>query len=399
MKRFYDGMKSLGAPSLKPGLSRERCSRVRFSGARCERCLAGCPTDSIRITYPALTIDDTCSGCGFCVALCPNEVFSFPGESPMRLTTDDEKPGPLYCSGLLAAGPMAAAVLPPSVVPCLGSVSTAFVLARVLRDGQPVEVVTGSCGECPMRAGERGYRLREREMESLFDYLGIGFSPARVSPGSAAERQEVSRQCAAFQAGVEASKALSRRAFLRHLGASAVTGRSQPERNDARPGDVGPGHRGPFGERRSLVEIFRRYGGSVAGRRDAVPGFTEIRVDEHCTGCGACTGVCPTGALSVDEGPAAVQLKWTPAHCSHCNLCFDVCSRKALHWLPCLDAARIAREIASTIKVFQRHLCEECGNIFLSSGSGACCSACSKTENLREALSMMIYGEERRTAS
>ena len=394
-------MKSLDAPSLKPTVYQERCSMVRFSGAHCDRCLAGCPTDSIRITYPALTIDDTCSGCGFCAALCPNEVFSFPGESPMRFTNDEEKPDPLYCSGLLVTGPMPAGVLPPSVIPCLGSISTAFILARVLLDEKPLEVVTGSCDECPMKAGENGYRQREGGIQSLFDYLRIGFSPARVSTGSAAERRDVSRQYEVFRVGVEESKALSRRDFFRHLRGSVATHRPQPARNnanDARTSDVESRHRRPTEESRSLVEIFRKYAGGVTGEKGAVPGFTEIQVDEKCSGCGSCTSLCPTGALTFDEGPAAVQLEWTAAHCSHCNLCFDVCARKALHVSPCLDAGRIAGETTSIIKVFQRHLCQECGNSFLSSGSAACCSDCSKAENLMEALSMMIYGEERRAA-
>jgi ferredoxin/coenzyme F420-reducing hydrogenase delta subunit len=317
----------------------------------------------------------------------------------VKFSNNEENPGPLYCSGLLGTGPVPARVLPPYVVPCLGSISAALVLARVLRDEQPPEVITGSCEECPMRRGEKGYRQRERGIQSLFDYLGIGFSPVRVSRGSAGERQDLSRQHGVFEAGVKASKALSRRAFLGHLRDSAVTYRPQPARKDARPGGVESGHGGPTEETRSLVEILRRYAGGVAGEKGAVPGFTEIRVDESCTGCGACAGLCPTGALLVDEGPAAVQLKWTPAHCSHCNLCFDVCSRKALHLAPCLDAGRIAGKTTSTIKVFQRHLCQACGNSFLSSGSGVCCSDCSKTENLMRALSVMIYGEERRTAS
>ncbi len=399
MKKFYDGTKSFDAPSLKPTVCQERCSQVRFSRAQCDRCVAGCPTDSIRITYPFLEIDDTCSGCGFCVAVCPNEVFSFRREGATRFANDEEKRSPLYCSGLLATGRAPARILPPSVIPCLGSISTAFILARVLRDEKPIEAVTGLCEECPMRLGEKGYRQREREIQSLFDYLGIGFSPVIVSTASAAEREEALKQYDIFRASQEESKALSRRDFFKHLRDSAATRRSQPAGNAAPSKDIESEHRGPTKEKRALAELFRRCAGRVTGEKGAVPGFFEIEVDENCTGCGACASLCPTGALTLDEGPAAAQLQWTPAHCSNCNLCFDVCARKALHVLPCLDADRIANETTSTIKAFQRHVCQECGNRFLSSGPKARCGDCSKTENLMDALSMMIYGEERRTAS
>ncbi|HME42052.1 MAG TPA: 4Fe-4S dicluster domain-containing protein [Syntrophorhabdales bacterium] len=392
-------MKSPDAPSSKPTVRQERCSKVRFSSAQCDRCVAGCPTDSIRIIYPDLAIDDTCSGCGFCVALCPNEVFSFPGESPIRFANDEEKPGPLYCSGLFATGRAPARILPPSVIPCLGSISTAFILARVLQDSKPLQVVTGSCETCLMKVGKNSYRQREREIQSLFDYLGIGFSPVIVSTASAAEREEASKQYEIFRASQEESKALSRRDFFKHLRGSAATRRSRPAGNAARSGDIESEQRGPTKEKRTLVALFRRYAGRVAGENGAVPAFIEVEADENCSGCGACASLCPTGALRLDEGPSTVRLQWTPAYCSNCNLCFDVCARKALHWLPCLDAGRIANESTSTLKAFQRHLCQECGNRFLSSGPKARCGDCSKTENLMDALSMMIYGEERRTAS
>lgn len=392
-------MKFLDASSLKPIVYQERCSKVRFSSAQCDRCVAGCPTDSIRIIYPNLAIDDTCSGCGFCVALCPNEVFSFRGEGATRFTSDEEKPSPLYCSGLLATGAMSARVLPPFIIRCVGSISTAFILARVLRGSKPLHVVTGSCDACPMKGGENSYRQREREIQSLFDYLGIGFSPVIVSTASAAEREEASKQYEIFQASLEESKALSRRDFFKHLRGSAATRRSQPARPAVRSRDIESEHRSPTKENQALVELFRRYAGRVIGEKGAVPGFFEVEVDENCSGCGACASLCPTGALTLDERPATAQLQWTPAHCSNCNLCFDVCARKALHVLPCLDGDRIANETTSTIRVFQRHVCPECGNRFLSSGPKACCGDCSKTENLMHALSMMIYGEERRTAS
>lgn len=250
-----------------------------------------------------------------------------------------------------------------------------------------------------MKAGEKSYRQREGEIRFLFDYLGIGFSPVRVSTGSADDRQVVSRQYQVFKTRVEQSKPFSRRDFFKHLRDSVVIHSPQPSRDNARTSDTEPTHQGPTTETRSLVELFRRYAGGVNGQRGPVPLFTEIEADENCNGCGACARLCPFAALTLDGGPTEVQLRWTPALCSLCDLCIDACVRKALHRVPCLDAGRIAAEATSTIKVFQRHLCQTCGSSFLSSGSDVCCSDCFKTENLMDELSMMIYGEARRTTS
>jgi NAD-dependent dihydropyrimidine dehydrogenase PreA subunit/coenzyme F420-reducing hydrogenase delta subunit len=203
-------MKLLDLQYSKPAIHPERCSKVRFSQARCDRCLSICPTHAIQVGYPILEIDDTCSGCGFCVAACPNEVFAFPVDTP-GFMKNGERPGTIYCSGLLGQGPSPARVLPSFIVPCLGSIPSSLVLTWVLQEEKPLEVITGTCGDCSMKAGEKQYRQRESEIQSLFDYLGIGFSPVRVSVGSAAEREEASRQREAFRAGVEESKAFSDR--------------------------------------------------------------------------------------------------------------------------------------------------------------------------------------------
>ncbi|MDX2480656.1 MAG: 4Fe-4S binding protein [Desulfuromusa sp.] len=43
-----------------------------------------------------------------------------------------------------------------------------------------------------------------------------------------------------------------------------------------------------------------------------------------CSGCGACVGVCPTGALAIDifksHKPVINESK-----CTDCGLCYDVC--------------------------------------------------------------------------
>jgi ferredoxin len=390
-------MKSIGVSLSKPTVCQERCPGVLFSGAHCARCLAGCPTGSIHLTYPSLTIDDTCSGCGFCVALCPNDVFALPVGH--RASVDEsEKPDLLYCSGLLPTGSMPAGPLPASIVPCLGSIAASFILDRALRKEKPLKVVTGTCRDCSLRAGEGSYRLLDREISSLFNYLHIGFPPVSVSAASSGERQRASAEYNAFQTSLEEKKPLSRRDFFKHLRESTVPHRRQPGKNLVGPGGEGSGSRGPTEFSRLRVEVFQRYAGGLAEQREAVPGFIEVSVDEACSGCGACANLCPTGALMIDDGPESARLLWTPAYCSLCNLCFDVCARKALHREPCLNGGKIAGETASVIKEIYRYLCPECGKSALSTGPASLCSECTGARSFMNAVSAMIYGEERGAA-
>jgi ferredoxin len=53
------------------------------------------------------------------------------------------------------------------------------------------------------------------------------------------------------------------------------------------------------------------------------------RDDEKCFQCGACTGICPTGALSIRRPEMAVLFE--PGKCTGCGLCVPVCPVRAMH--------------------------------------------------------------------
>ncbi len=52
------------------------------------------------------------------------------------------------------------------------------------------------------------------------------------------------------------------------------------------------------------------------------------RDDEKCFQCGACTGICPTTALSVSRPDMAVL--FDPDKCTGCGLCVPVCPVRAM---------------------------------------------------------------------
>ncbi|MEW6427188.1 MAG: NIL domain-containing protein [Thermodesulfobacteriota bacterium] len=52
------------------------------------------------------------------------------------------------------------------------------------------------------------------------------------------------------------------------------------------------------------------------------------RDDERCFQCGACTGICPTGALDLHRPDMAVL--FDPGKCTGCGLCVNVCPVRAM---------------------------------------------------------------------
>jgi ferredoxin len=56
------------------------------------------------------------------------------------------------------------------------------------------------------------------------------------------------------------------------------------------------------------------------------------RDDTKCTHCGACTAVCPTGALAVKRPEMMVEFNQT--RCSVCELCVTACPPRAMQTRP-----------------------------------------------------------------
>ncbi|MEN8136626.1 MAG: NIL domain-containing protein [Thermodesulfobacteriota bacterium] len=80
------------------------------------------------------------------------------------------------------------------------------------------------------------------------------------------------------------------------------------------------------------VEDGLRYLKSVGVKVEKVAASIR-RDDEKCFQCGACTGICPTGALSINQPDMAVPFE--PEKCSGCGLCVAVCPVRAM--IVCLE--------------------------------------------------------------
>ena len=56
------------------------------------------------------------------------------------------------------------------------------------------------------------------------------------------------------------------------------------------------------------------------------------RIEKKCTHCGACTAVCPTGALSIER--PAMEVVFDQQRCSICELCVSACPPRAMEVRP-----------------------------------------------------------------
>jgi L-aspartate semialdehyde sulfurtransferase ferredoxin len=56
------------------------------------------------------------------------------------------------------------------------------------------------------------------------------------------------------------------------------------------------------------------------------------RIEKKCTHCGACTAVCPTGALSIQR--PEMMVLFDQQQCSICELCVSACPPRAMEVRP-----------------------------------------------------------------
>ena len=60
------------------------------------------------------------------------------------------------------------------------------------------------------------------------------------------------------------------------------------------------------------------------------------RIQDRCTHCGACTAVCPTGALAVERPEMTVV--FDQKKCSVCEMCVPTCPTRAMEVRPTRNA-------------------------------------------------------------
>jgi len=311
---------AIGPVTYNPVASVDRWTCV--GTARCGLCVPACPENAIRTSAPFPSVSsEACIACGACVTACPVGAVALPGANlgqfEARLAsllswpwTDGSRPGLLFaCRGATTAlrgrseeGAPTQADWLPVMVPCLSMVTPGWILGA-LAAGAPAVAMLG-CGE---RCGvERGERTRAR-VDHCRDVLGA-------------------------LAGRDSGSSLR---FLTADGDDPTGALDELLGEPLTAGEVaGPLH---LAEPTATADALAWLAECRIGRRDdvSVPGpasplgVLDIR-EEGCTLCGICAGVCPTSALSFDQGAETATLSFQGSKCLACRHCVDVCPEHVL---------------------------------------------------------------------
>lgn len=370
-------------------LRQEACLAVRSSPAACSRCAVACPAGVLAVGERGFSLADGCLGCGRCIASCPSGALSARGYQISDRLPEGNRELAVECwkvpPRLLAEGAHA--------VPCLGGLSAASLLERVLAAGEGRAVVLvdrGWCASC--RAGGSARPPVAAQLEFARRAL-IHFGwPQRSLPEIRHDPLPASLMPEEIPVPAE-REAIGRRAFFRLLAGKAadvVIERTAPPPKTMPRSLIRRGER-LFPERIRMIAVLE----SLAALRGVpLPAglFPAVSISKTCANHGVCAGVCPTGALSGYEDEDAAGIRFEPWLCEGCGLCARSCPEGALELdlAPSGDGALDGRR---ELTRFPWRECPSCHGRFPTNDEGFC-PRCKKSRSLAADLFGTMFAEK-----
>jgi ferredoxin len=331
LKLLDAGLKAFDA-SL-PEVVSPLCLATRYRGSSCRLCLDVCPTAAITPVKWLAVEPQRCTSCGACAAVCKTGALSYVARhgglrKRLRgLAAEGARTVVLACRQTGADAP-ATIAQKRIVVPCLGGLAVADLIAAAAFGLVTIELLSGDCAACADAVAGAAVEPTQAAVAEILLALGADVACTRRSvPGGeahvAAEAPAMSR-AGLFsyvaqglrRTAVEGIASDKRGVAELHRQAPPPVTRGWLRRDLARLANAAPAV-----SRRSAREA-RSGAESLLAR---LP-LGAVAVSAACDGCGLCVRYCPHGSLALQQGRLVVDCET----CSGCGLCAEVCPPAAL---------------------------------------------------------------------
>jgi len=359
-----------------------RCLAAQSPRSTCRRCQDVCPAHAIRLGEQEVRLDEeTCLGCGLCLAACPTGVFAFPGLSwPALLVRLAGKADEGHLTIRCAYATSPAHV----TLPCLSLLNSDALLTLAARGVRHLTLRAPACATCPIGADaliEEHLAHAQKRWQGEF-HVARESSPERESADLLAVLKDMASPL---------ENPVDRRGFIRLLGArigsaasdqlAAVLLREQ-DSPEERPREVPP-------TRSALLEAL--------GESQDVVSFPHYLIDPACDDCqdaeALCVLFCPTDALRREPTGDGVRFLLRPERCLDCGQCAAVCPKEAIRRGD-LEAGRGEK----TLRAFQTAQCRRCGQETPLAVDGLC-PTCQRRSHLEEMLGQWLIESKARPAA
>lgn len=308
MVSFASLINIISEQSYTAALIPQRCLRKRLNTNSCTLCLDSCSTGALRLNGREIVLDESCcTGCMVCVTVCPQDGLVSECDPLELFDALQDK------SNVLVSCYRQKQLHPQEItVPCLGIFSKPMLAAIGLGDCNSVTFNLAGCSECSNSYASKVFSENYNEVTgALSDILVADLVIA--DNYEQIEKPKVDRR--SYLANVHKSFAKASKKSI-----TTDTNNSEPQAKSSR--------RVPYN-----TELVRNLVLSVEAD-SKVPLMSlfchNLSVDDNCTPCPLCKGICPTGALYTKRTEKATELFFSRLDCSGCGLCIEFCKKKAL---------------------------------------------------------------------
>lgn len=331
---------SLAAVMQYADVNQSKCLNRRIRKVECQKCETACPNKSIRVNLSdrnvPVSLIDSCTGCGLCVAACPAEAIAVLHKPPKLVLKNGAVE--LMCDKQQLD----------SSIACLGMID-AYALAYLGMKLEHVKIVLDNnrCKACnPGVAG--GIKQIVEKTNRVLRKLG---------------RPEIQL---VWRCGKEEVKINRRDLF------SFCFSKARETLLDMLPFSL---H-----QEKAYRELFVE---SITpavqnAKLDLSPLFWGSEVSEQCDLCGICTRSCQQAALTitVNEQNGRRELLHNQSKCIGCMACTLLCPHNALRIADSLSSVKIVASQKSIVLISKK-CCTQCGRI-LPNDSPLVCEQCSQ---------------------
>jgi ferredoxin len=341
-------------PSIMP----ERCNSIT---RHCSVCLRRCPSQAIRTdeTGYALIEKEKCTGCGICVRACPSQAVLYPGYNPAEITKQIDvllSPGKetrssrrsilfacrnstLMDSDFPCTGGSVPEGFFPIVVPCLGMLSSFYLLYAFLNGATGVGMISCSSEKCA-KGTDHDRLIAERDLtRTVLKNLGIRGRRVKLIEADSLSNLQKGLQC-----------------FSESL--------DEIDPSECSPEECVPVSLSEY----SLPALLRTHACRpfiIEGSSAMPVGMVSLKPDSSCTLCGVCVRYCPSGAMT-EAGGDAKELRFHHMKCVACGECVGRCPEKALLMKRAVDTESLCNPHSKVISREAEIACSECGTPFLT---------------------------------
>ncbi len=340
MNLFELGQTIEGYASLN--IQSAACSKVLSPLSSCQKCQDICPVQALDFANGQWSASQ-CIGCGLCVIACPNHVFRLDEDALLQAASPDK---PLLISCKHNPAPNGSDL----TINCFQQLYPELIL-RLLSQSQKLILYADEhiCSQCANHWYAPGLSLQLAAFGLPLDHLALVSCTEEL-----AEQRPVQQEP-------------SRRSFFKQLfhDTIATSQKSIVQTTENLladfPADL------TLDDTPAVLPIRRAPLRSLYAQHPPTPAISEqelpyrlLNVD-YCTFCGACTNLCPTGALTLhtteDESK---HLLFQPLLCTQCQLCQDICMHKKIYWSDRLTIGQLLTPTPLSLAQAPAKICSQC---------------------------------------